>query len=166
MPQPNENERGATLPQYEEHQMFTPWVYVLLTLIGAAGAADLLTRPGLAARIVLGGYLLLFALISNLLALTTVVTNNAVHVTFGWAFPLYRRVIALADIARAEAVTYSPLREYGGWGIRGRGENVALNARGNRGVRLTLTDGRRVLIGSQRPFELADALSPDATADR
>ncbi len=159
MPQPNENGRGGAFPRFEERQTFTPWVYVLLALLCAAMAADLLARPGLAARIVLGGFLLLFAFIANLFALTTVVTNNAVHVVFGWAFPMYRRVIALTDIARAEPVTYSPLREYGGWGIRGMGENAALNARGNRGVRLTLTDGRRVLIGSQRSRELADALS-------
>ena len=55
-------------------------------------------------------------------------------------------------------MTYSPLVEYGGWGIRGWGKNVALNARGNRGVRLMLMDGRRVLVGSQRAEELAAAL--------
>lgn len=43
--------------------------------------------------------------------------------------------------------------------MRGWGENVALNARGDRGVRLMLTDGRRVLVGSQRAEELAAALA-------
>ncbi len=74
-------------------------------------------------------------------------------------FPLYRRRIRLADITAAEAVTYSPLVEYGGWGIKGLPGNSAINARGNRGVRLTLRDGRRILIGSQRPDELAAALA-------
>ena len=51
-------------------------------------------------------------------------------------------------------MTYSPLAEYGGWGIKWGRSGLALNARGDRGVRLTLTDGRRVLVGSQRPEEL------------
>ena len=79
-------------------------------------------------------------------------------VTFGALFPLYRRRIALADIASAEAVTYSPIADYGGWGIKGPSGNSALNARGNRGVRLTLRDGKRLLIGSQKPGVLVEAL--------
>jgi hypothetical protein len=34
-----------------------------------------------------------------------------------------------------------------------------LSARGDRGVRLLLTDGTRLLIGSQQPEELAAALT-------
>jgi hypothetical protein len=96
----------------------------------------------------------------NLLCLRTVVTETEIAITFGALLPLYRRRIARADIVSSEAVTYSPLAEYGGWGIKWGRDGVALNARGNRGVRLTLRDGRRVLIGSQRPEELAEALKP------
>jgi hypothetical protein len=96
----------------------------------------------------------------NVLCLRTTVTEKELSVSFGALFPFYRRRIATADIVSSEAVTYSPLAEYGGWGIKwGRG-GAALNARGNRGVRLTLRDGRRVLVGSQRPEELAEALRP------
>ncbi len=96
----------------------------------------------------------------NLLCQRTVVTDTELSVSFGALFPLYRRRITIADIASAEAVTYSPIAEYGGWGIRSWGRNVALNARGSRGVRLTLQDGRRVLVGSQRPDSLTEALRP------
>ena len=72
-------------------------------------------------------------------------------VTFGALLPLYRKRFKLQEIAAAQAATYSPITEYGGWGIRGWGRNTALNARGNRGVRLTLQNGSHVLIGSQRP---------------
>ena len=44
---------------------------------------------------------------------------------------------------------YRPIIDYGGWGIRtGRDGERVLNARGNRGVRLELADGSRLLIGS------------------
>lgn len=89
--------------------------------------------------------------------LTVTVTDDAVDIRFR---PLARRTIPISDIAQAEACTYSPLREYGGWGIRaGRGGKRAYNVSGDRGVELTLTDGRKVMIGSQRPDELAQAIA-------
>lgn len=159
MPQPDEYERKGESPRFEERQMFTLWAYVLIAVAAAGAATALLAaRMEPSGRVALGAYLLIVALAANLFAMTTLVTGDTLCVTFGWAFPLYRRVIRIADITRAEAVTYSPLGEYGGWGIRGMGKNTALNASGNRGVRLTLRDGRRVLIGSQRPDALRYAL--------
>lgn len=65
----------------------------------------------------------------------------------------------MSEIAHFEARTYSPLREYGGWGIRGFGSNRAYNVSGNHGVELVLKDGRKVLIGSQRADDLALAIA-------
>lgn len=73
--------------------------------------------------------------------------------------PLLQRLIAREEIAAAEPLDYRPLGEFGGWGIRGWGRRVAYNVRGNQGVELTLLDGRRVVIGSQRPVELAAAIA-------
>lgn len=103
---------------------------------------------------------LLLGLTLNLLCLRTAVMEQEVTVSFGAVFPLYRRRIARKDIVSVEDVTYSPIAEYGGWGIKGSPANLALNARGNRGVRLHLNNGKRLLIGSQRPAELAASLQP------
>lgn len=85
------------------------------------------------------------------------VTDAAVIIHFR---PLTRRTIPLSEIAGIEARTYVPIREYGGWGIRGglRGTR-AYNMSGNRGVELTLADGRKVMVGSQRADELAQAIA-------
>ena len=62
-------------------------------------------------------------------------------------------------ISRIEVVTYRPIADFGCWGISfGRDGERALIARGNRGVRLVLNDGTKLLIGSQRPEALARAL--------
>ena len=54
---------------------------------------------------------------------------------------------------------YSAIREYGGWGIKGwTPKNVAYNVSGSWGVELTLRGDRRVMLGSQRPHELAEAI--------
>ena len=65
--------------------------------------------------------------------------------------------VPLQDVVQVQAITYSPLREYGGWGIRYTKRGKAYNPMGNRGVRLDYRDGRHLLIGSQRPDELAAA---------
>jgi hypothetical protein len=107
------------------------------------------------------------ALIGALLTLrlTTIVTKDSVSVRYGF---LYETRVPLTEIALAEAVEYAPLREYGGWGIRGSRRRRAVNARGNQGVLLTRTDGTTLLVGSQRPRDLLDALARAgvATQDR
>lgn len=77
-------------------------------------------------------------------------------------FPFAHRVFRLSEIASAEARTYNPLREYGGWGVRwavlSLGKSRAYNMSGDQGVQLVLSNGNRVLIGTQRPQELEAAI--------
>jgi hypothetical protein len=104
------------------------------------------------------GLLLLAVVVVGLLRMTTEVTPSELSVWFGWV-PVYRRVVSVDAIRRLEVVTYRPIADYGGWGIRhGRDGERVLSARGDRGVRIELSDGTRLLIGSQRPEELALAL--------
>jgi hypothetical protein len=72
--------------------------------------------------------------------------------------PFTHRTITAGQIAGAAARTYRPLREYGGWGIRGFRSNRAYNVSGNQGVQLVLTNGNRVLIGSQQSEALEAAI--------
>lgn len=88
--------------------------------------------------------------------LTVEVHADAVVVRYRPFF--VRRHIPLDRIASVEAVTCRPVREDGGFGIRGLGHRRASEARGDRGVQLVLTDGRRVLLGSQVPEQLASAV--------
>lgn len=69
--------------------------------------------------------------------------------------------IAWDEIRTAEARTYNPIREYGGWGIRGawrKSTGKAYNVYGDRGLQLELTSGQRILFGSQKADELASAV--------
>lgn len=72
--------------------------------------------------------------------------------------PFINRQITIDQIAHVEPRAYQPLREFGGWGIRGWNGRVAYNVSGNTGVELTLVDGQRVLIGTQRAGEMASAI--------
>ncbi len=84
--------------------------------------------------------------------MVTEVKNDAIHIRF---FPLKKEAIPFSEIAKCDAIQYSPIKEYGGWGIRYGTKGMAYNVSGDRGVQLELTNGKRLLIGSQRSEELA-----------
>lgn len=72
--------------------------------------------------------------------------------------PFANRTIQINEITRVEPKVYQPIREFGGWGVRGLGGRVAYNVSGDSGVELTLADGRQVVIGTRRAAELAGAI--------
>ena len=87
-----------------------------------------------------------------------VTTVEADHLAIRYR-PFARRRIGRSEIAEFEVVTYRPLREWGGGGIRMRGADRAYTMSGDRAVQLKLTDGNSVLVGSPCPELLHDALT-------
>lgn len=150
--------------RYREEQRFTQWWLWLPVLAGAVvcwvavvAAIDERDEPSwwigaLLAALVGTGLPVLFAVAR----LRVEVEPAQIVVRYR---PFTTRRIELDAVDRIESVTYRPLREYGGWGIKGWSRRkVAYNVRGTRGVRLTLADGRTVLLGSQDPDALAAAI--------
>ena len=72
------------------------------------------------------------------------------------------RRVPLGDIQSVETVTFDPLRDYGGYGVRSSRQGTTHIAGGTRGVRLRLAKGATLVIGSQRAEELAGILSSSA----
>ena len=72
------------------------------------------------------------------------------------------RRVPLDRIQSVEMITHDIARDYGGYGIRSTRDGKAYVAAGGRGVRLTLPAGEKLVVGSQRPDELATALSGSA----
>ena len=62
------------------------------------------------------------------------------------------------EIESCESVTFRPILEYGGWGIRYNGTEWAYTVSGARGVRIKFKNGKQILIGSQKPDDLARAI--------
>lgn len=165
-------ERGGSTSAvyFHEVQRFTQW-WILLIVVGIA----VLMWVAFIQQIVLGNefgsnpapdallivFFLIFGLgmpwLFSVANLRTVVRGGGVYVRL-FPFHLHDVHIAADSIASARAGQYNPLLDYGGWGIRmGRGGR-AYNASGNQGVRLELSDGKHLLIGSQRAPELAAAI--------
>jgi len=68
------------------------------------------------------------------------------------------RRIPLAEITSVETVTFDPVRDWGGYGMRTTSRGSAYIACGGRGVEIKLAKGGVAVIGSERADELAAAI--------
>lgn len=89
--------------------------------------------------------------------MTTDVRPDGLVVTYGFV-PVYRKRFRYEDIADLRPERYRPLREFGGWGIRGWGNHRALSIKGDLGLRLYLRSGQVWMLGSSDPEALARAV--------
>jgi len=94
-----------------------------------------------------------------ILKLETEVRSDGLYVRF-YPFHIRYKKFTPKDLAEHYCRTYKPIREYGGWGIRCSftGKGKAYNVSGNKGVQLVLTNGKKLLIGSQEPDDLIAAI--------
>lgn len=101
---------------------------------------------------------LIVLLLFLIFRLDSEVRPDGVYVRF---FPLATKLkrYGWEEIDKAYIRTYSPLREYGGWGVRYGAKGKALNVSGNQGLQLELKNNKRLLIGTRRPEALAQALT-------
>jgi hypothetical protein len=74
------------------------------------------------------------------------------------------RKIPLTTIASANVVSFDPVRDWGGFGIRTTRRGRAYIARGSEGVELRLRDGTMILVGSARAAELARLIQRESAS--
>lgn len=155
---------------FSETQKFSQWwlwliflglnaVFMFLLfqqLTGNEGLADQLMEnvPLLLAT----GFVLLLSILFFNFRLETKIQTDGVYIRF---FPFHRsfKYYSWDKIDRSYVRKYSPLREYGGWGIRIGQNGDAFNISGNQGFQLEFKDGRRLLIGTNKPEALTAALN-------
>ncbi|MCK9356024.1 MAG: DUF1648 domain-containing protein [Dehalococcoidia bacterium] len=87
----------------------------------------------------------------------TTVTRDRITVRFGTPG---LRVLRLqpSDVVQADLRPYLPLQEFGGYGIRRNSRMSGYFLKGGVGVEIATKQGRRLLIGSDRPERLAEAV--------
>ncbi|RXK49738.1 DUF6141 family protein [Aquirufa rosea] len=92
--------------------------------------------------------------------LETKITSDGIYLRFfpfHWQFKYY----PFENMEKVYVRKYSALLEYGGWGIRYGifGSGKAFNVSGNQGLQMEMKQGRKVLIGTNKPEELSQILS-------
>ncbi len=118
--------------------------YVLGNAVGNIGPSDHIPQLIAIFAIVLS------VLFVQMISLRSQIDERGIRYQF---FPFHRsyRKVPWAAISSVTVRTYGPLKEYGGWGYRLSPKNgKAYNIRGTKGIQLHLTDGEKILIGTQK----------------
>ncbi len=100
---------------------------------------------------------LLFPALFFSLKLVSEVRYDGLYVRF-FPFQFHSHKISFEEIKTYKMRTYSALKEFGGYGIRYGKKGKAYNVGGNKGIQFEFTDGKPLLIGTQKPEEFILAL--------
>ena len=135
---------------------FIIWIFVLVKTMSSTEKTDSESAIAviLAGLIMAGLTFLLFKV-----KLETGIRKEGIYYRF-FPFHFRKKLISKAEIRSFEVRQYKPITEYGGWGIRPgiRGRGRAYNVSGNMGLQLYLTNGKKLLIGTQKPSEIGKAM--------
>ncbi len=162
----------TTMNTYSEKQNFRSWW--LWTLIGVV---DAIIAYAIVLQLIMGtpigthpapdGLLIVLSLL--LLSINLLVWSSELELRLdaqGVSFrypPFIRRErnIDYGEISELYVRQYSPIVEYGGWGYRMglMGKGKALNVKGNQGLQIVFSDGKKLLLGTQHPEELRLAIN-------
>ena len=159
---------GQTKPLFHEEQSLRqrrlliltaiPPVAMLLLAIWQVGLGHPWGKQPMSNAGIVGWTIFLWLIYFRLITikLVTEVLPNELSVAMRGLWRSYR--ISLAAVQSVHAVTFDPVTDWGGYGVRSTARGKAFIANGNKGVELALKKGGVVLVGSQRPDELARAL--------
>jgi hypothetical protein len=91
--------------------------------------------------------------------LDTKIKTDGIYVRF-FPFHIKFKHYTWDKLTKSFVRQYSPLTEYGGWGLRLGlfGNGKAFNVSGDKGLQLEFTDNKKLLIGTNRPEELTETL--------
>lgn len=91
--------------------------------------------------------------------LDTMIKSDGIYVRF-FPFHLAFKYYSWDSLTKSFVRQYSPLSEYGGWGLRRGlfGKGTAFNVSGNRGLQLVFNNDKKLLIGTNKPKELTEIL--------
>jgi hypothetical protein len=87
----------------------------------------------------------------------TLIKKDGIYVRQVPFHSLYK-VYHWEDLTQSYVRQYSPLGEFGGWGMRGVGKNRAFNISGDQGIQLETKNGAKMLIGTNKPDEATEIL--------
>jgi hypothetical protein len=108
------------------------------------------------------GLMLVFTIPIFFFRLITRIDEKGIHYQF-LPFHFSLKTIRWNEITKAYVRVYDPIGDYGGWGLKGgalwnRKNGKAINVSGDVGIQLELTNGKKLLIGTQKKDEATRVL--------
>ncbi len=92
--------------------------------------------------------------------LDTRIKKDGIYVRF-FPFHFKYKHYSWDGLTKSFVRQYSPITEFGGWGLRLGlfGKGTAFNVSGDKGLQLEFTNNNKLLIGTNKPEELSEALN-------
>jgi hypothetical protein len=100
--------------------------------------------------------ILLFVLVMLLFGfakLITVIDKSGIAFKFQ-PFQLRYSRICWDQVEKYSVISYHPIRDFGGWGIKSKKGITAFNVSGDKGLQIQLKSGKSIMIGTQKDVEL------------
>lgn len=152
--------------KFIEDQKFNAWwVWAISMLLLVACAWPLvaslfwdLEQPPMPAVIFLLGAPLGIVLIFVTGYLKTTIDQNGIFIEMRIIIK-FKKIVRWEEIESIAVEKYQPMMEFGGWGYRLGIGGTAYTSKGNDGAIVRLRNGRRIVIGTQKPEELRRFLS-------
>lgn len=145
---------------FQEEQPFDQvWLWALMgvELIIVLLPLIITGQPLWAIGLAVGFMVMTFAMLGAL-KLRTRIDRQGIHYRMS-IFHWKEQTIPWEDIDQVYVRKYSPLKEYGGWGVKYGPSGKAFNVKGNFGIQITKKNGKRVLLGTQLPDDVSAYLS-------
>ena len=140
---------------FEENQKFTQWwLWVILLSFPIISVGPFDENDINIYHVLIG---LALPIIFYLFELRIKIKEDGLYYQF-FPFHLKFHEIKMDEIESFKAMEYSPLKEYGGWGIRYGFKGKAYNISGNKGVKIFLKNGTNIMFGSQKYKEMETTL--------
>lgn len=157
---------------FSESQRFKAWwLWIIVAMInaffvygiyqqvylGKPYGSNPMSNTGL---IITSSIMLAFSIVFFNVRLETKIKNDGIYIRF---FPIHLkfRHYSWNSLSKVYLRKYSPISEYGGWGIRlgFRGRGRAFNIAGSYGIQLEFLNGKKLLIGTQKTEEIKTVLN-------
>ncbi|TCK66790.1 hypothetical protein DFQ05_2064 [Winogradskyella wandonensis] len=151
---------------FKEQQRFTQsWLIILILVSMVVPVAVILKdtdKMPLTELIIALAVIIITPCIIFIFQLNTRIDEEGIHYQF-FPFHLKYRLIKWNEINKSYVRTYDPIGEYGGWGLKGgflwkKSKGIAINVKGDIGIQLELTSGKKILIGTQKKAQAESTL--------
>lgn len=153
---------------FKEEQRFTQLWLIVLMVVSILVPLIIITREYAKENTSLTTQQFIFTVLALLASvgfifcfkLTTRIDETGIYYQF---FPFHFKLkqISWKEINNAYVRIYDPISDYGGWGFKGgwsKSKGRAINVSGDIGIQLELTNGKKLLIGTQKKTEAENVL--------
>ena len=142
---------------FSEKQRFNQWwLWAILIGINLLFLSVAIFQPNIILALSFV-FTLILTLLFLIFRLETHISGEKIYVRL-YPLQLKYKEYKWSEISKCSIRQYSPIGEYGGWGLRGFNKNKAMNISGNQGLQLDFINNNKLLIGTNKTKEMTEAL--------